>query len=504
MLNERTTEQLIYSENQFRAAFEFSAIGMAITNVDGKLIEVNNSLCKMIGYSAAALLLHTFQDITHPEDLETDLHLFQQLTAGLIPSYQMEKRYIHSDGHTIWALLAMSVVRDEDGNILQVIKQIQDISDLKYKDQQLLQSENQFRSAFEFSAIGMALANLGGKLIKVNSSLCKMIGYGEDELLMHTFQDITHPNDLENDLHLFKDLIKGTIPSYQMVKRYIHKNGQVVWALLAVSVVRDQYGNILHFIKQIQDISELKENETKLKTLNQKINEANGQLFNKNKELLQFAHVASHDLQEPLRMVTGFLSSIKKKYDALLDEEGKKFIYYAIDGANRMRQLITDILDYSSLDGPDKFDLSAIDLNGLVKYVLEINKTAIEERHAVIEVENLPVIMASKLAMQQLFGNLISNAVKYQLPGKQPVIKIKVTDEKDYWLFTIEDNGIGMDEKGLDKIFNLFQRLHRREQYAGTGIGLALCKKIVNNLKGEIWATSTPGVGSVFHFTIPK
>jgi PAS domain S-box-containing protein len=416
----------------------------------------------------------------------------------------LEKRYIHADGHIVWAILAMSVVRDEDDNILYFIKQIQDISDLKKKNQELVQSQNQFRSAFEFSAIGMALADLNGKLFKVNNSLCKMIGYSETELLTHTFQDITHPNDLETDLHLFRDLINGHITDYQMAKRYIHKNEQIVWALLAVSVVRDQDGNILHFIKQIQDISELKENENELKNLNQQVNEANSLLHHKNKELLQFAHVASHDLQEPLRMVTGFLSRLKKNYDPVLDEEAKKYIDFAIDGATRMRLLITEILDYSAFNIDDSTSLTKIDLNQVVQYVLEVNQSIVEEKNAKIEIATLPVIIADNTAIQRLFSNLITNAIKYQPAGQQPVIKIHVEDKYNYWQFSVEDNGIGIEAKNLDKIFNLFQRLHRKEQYPGTGIGLAICKKIVNNLKGEIWAASTIGVGTVFYFTIPK
>ena len=504
MLTPTATAQLIHSENQFRSAFKFSAIGMALADRWGALLEVNNSLCKMMDYSSEELVLHTFQDITHPDDLETDLQLFHELLEGQRESYQMEKRYIRRNGHIVWALLTVSIVRDEEGNIVHLIKQIQDITKLKLKDQLLIQSENQFRSAFEFSAIGMALANPAGKLIQVNNSLCKMIGYSPAELLTYSFQELTHSDDLQSDLDLLNELMNGQRESYQMEKRFIHREGHIVWVLLAVSIVRDEQGSIVHLVNQIQDISSLKEKEAVMKMLNQSISETNNKLVHNNRELEQFAFIASHDLQEPLRMVTGFLSRIEKKYHSLLDEEGKKYIHFAMDGASRMRMLIIDILNYSGLDNQDKQKLVPVDLNHLVGEILILNKPLLEGGNAEIEMDDLPVITANATSMQQLFSNLITNAIKYQSPENKPIVKIKVFDKTDHWLFAIEDNGIGIDKRGTGKVFDIFQRLHSKEQYSGTGIGLAICKKIVENLMGKIWVESTPGVGSIFYFTIGK
>ena len=363
--------------------------------------------------------------------------------------------------------------------------------------------ESQFRSAFEFSAIGMALAKPDGSLFEANRSLCKMMGYSHAELLKFTFQDLTHPDDLETDLDLFRELTDGKRESYEMEKRYVHADGHIIYALLAVSAVKNNHGKIDHLIKQIQDISQIKAKELMLKRLNETIKESNDALTYKNEELENYAFVASHDLQEPLRMVTGFLSKIEKKYQHLLDEDGKKYIHFAMDGAQRMRMLILNILEYSTIAKQDESNATEVDLNLIVKEVLD-DLTLKNTIDVSIQMDILPIVKGITVSMQQLFSNLISNAIKYQPAGNKPVVKISVSDKLDAWEFSITDNGIGIDARGLKLVFNIFQRLHSKEQYSGTGIGLAICKRIITNLKGRIWAESVPGKGTTFYFTIPK
>ncbi len=499
-----TTSSGADSDSQFLSAFEFSAIGMALATAEGRLFKVNNSLCNILGFAKADLVTHTFQDLTHPDDLQTDLHLLEELMTGKRQSYQMEKRYIHSTGRMVWALLMVSAVRDSEGNILHFIKQIQDISGLKTTSNQLKQSENQFQSAFEFSAIGMALATPAGKLFEVNNSLCKMLGYSQLQLLNRSFQEITLEDDLEIDLHLLEELMSGKSQSYQMEKRYIHADGHIVWAILAVSAAREVNGKIIHLIKQIQDISAIKEKELKLEVLNKFVNDCNEELVYKNEALKQFAYIASHDLKEPLRMVTGFLSKIKNRYHDVLDQQGEQYIHYAIDGATRMRKLIEDILAYSTIDSLINTPKEEVDLNILISDIFLVNRVKDDDKTPVLKTEKLPVIKSNHTLLYQLFSNLISNAIKYQQPENSPVIEIKVEDKPGLWQFAISDNGIGIDPAGIEKVFNIFQRLHSKDDYSGTGIGLAICKKIVNMFKGDIWIKSTPGLGSTFYFSFSK
>ncbi len=226
-------------------------------------------------------------------------------------------------------------------------------------------------------------------------------------------------------------------------------------------------------------------------------------LEKKNKELEQFSYAASHDLQEPLRMVTGFLSQLEKKYENIIDAKGKQYIWYAVDGAKRMQQIITDLLDFSHT-GIQEGSREDIILNELIDEVVILYSTQIEKKQAKIMVENLPVIHANKIALNQVFQNLISNSLKYSIAEGAVLIKIGTVEKELHWLFSISDNGIGIPQEDFEKVFIIFQRLHGKEKYPGTGIGLAVTKKNIEQMGGEIWLESEEGIGSTFYFTIKK
>jgi PAS domain S-box-containing protein len=241
---------------------------------------------------------------------------------------------------------------------------------------------------------------------------------------------------------------------------------------------------------------------TESKKAELRIQEALNSIKQSNSELEQFAYVASHDLQEPLRMVTSFLSQLEKKYGHTLEDKAKEYIYYAVDGAKRMRQIILDLLEYSRI-GKSNDRLSSINLNEIINEIIILHNKQIEELNAEIIYENLPVILGYKTPIRQLFQNIISNGLKYHKNDIKPIINIRVIKSIKEWEFIISDNGIGIEEQYFSKIFEIFQRLHNKDEYSGTGIGLAITRKIIDNLGGKIWLTSEYGVGSSFHFTIP-
>jgi light-regulated signal transduction histidine kinase (bacteriophytochrome) len=255
-------------------------------------------------------------------------------------------------------------------------------------------------------------------------------------------------------------------------------------------------GKCVRIYGSFQDITDRKMSEFQ-------IEEQIKALAKSNQELEQFAYVASHDLQEPLRMVTSFLALIEKKYGPLFDTKGKTYIEYAMDGAVRMRRIILDLLDFSRVgrneEAPVKIDLMAV-----IEDVKKLQKQAIEENHAIIETDNLPQVIATKLSVEQVFNNLIGNALKYRKPDINPEIKISANDIGKFWEIAVSDNGIGIEKEYFDKVFIIFQRLHTKEEYSGTGIGLAIVKKIIDNLGGKIWLESEVGKGSTFYFTLPK
>jgi PAS domain S-box-containing protein len=250
-----------------------------------------------------------------------------------------------------------------------------------------------------------------------------------------------------------------------------------------------------------KDITERKLSQLQLNELHQNLEKTAHDLAVSNAELEQFAYVASHDLQEPLRMVTGFLTQLEKKYSDIIDEKGKQYIYFAVDGAKRMRRIILDLLQFSRV-GRFEGKPEEVDTNKVVKDILSLYKKKIQKTRALIHFDNLPIVHTFKSPFTQVIQNLISNALKYQKPGQQPVIKITAEEQTAHWRFSVQDNGIGIDAGYYERIFIIFQRLNHKEEYSGTGIGLAIVKKIIEGMGGEIWVESKKDEGSTFFFTI--
>lgn len=252
-----------------------------------------------------------------------------------------------------------------------------------------------------------------------------------------------------------------------------------------------------------KDVTQRKVSDTRLLELNESLQAQARELATSNAELEQFAYVASHDLQEPLRMVTGFLTQIEKKYNDKLDEKGRQYINFAVDGAKRMRQIILDLLEFSKV-GSLEDSIEDIDLGKMVNEVTALYRKQIEEKKAAVQFEDLPVIRSFKAPLRQVFQNLISNGLKYNDKTAGAAIKIACKETKKYWQIAVSDNGVGIEPEYFDKIFIIFQRLHNKDEYSGTGMGLAIAKKIVENLGGKIWVESEKGKGSTFYFTVLK
>jgi diguanylate cyclase (GGDEF)-like protein/PAS domain S-box-containing protein len=260
----RTEDALREMRDRFRSIFDHAPIGVAMVSLEGRYLQVNRSLCEILGYTEEEMQALTWQEITHPDDLAASSDYARRIVEGEFPKYHLEKRFLHAEGHTVWASLSVSLVRDGEGEPLYFVSQIQDVTERKRAESALRESEQRFRGSFERAATGMALVGTDGRFLRVNRSLCEILGYPERELLGKTFQELTHPDDLEVDLEHLRRLVAGDIRTYQTEKRYLHQDGHVVWALLSVSVVHDEEDEPLYFVSQIQDVSERKVLEKRL------------------------------------------------------------------------------------------------------------------------------------------------------------------------------------------------------------------------------------------------
>jgi two-component system CheB/CheR fusion protein len=282
--------------------------------------------------------------------------------------------------------------------------------------------------------------------------------------------------------------------------RHLKKSGEVIDVELTAHAIEYERRRARMVI--INDITERKKAETMLQQLNHDLEARAVELAASNAELERFAYIASHDLQEPLRMVSSFLQLLQKKYKGQLDDKATQYIHFAVDGAERMKTLILDLLEYSRV-GSGKGSFGAVHMDDVMKEVGETFREKIIADRAKVEIGAMPDAYGDKVQLVQLIQNLVGNALKYQSIDP-PVIRIQGNEVPEGWMYSVEDNGIGIDPMFFEKIFIIFQRLHNKSDFSGTGIGLAICKKIVERHGGRIWVESSPGSGSKFFFTIAK
>ncbi|NCQ10901.1 MAG: PAS domain S-box protein [Bacteroidetes bacterium] len=332
----------------------------------------------------------------------------------------------------------------------------------------------------------------------------RIFGFDQTKNKLEDWLENIHPDDSTIVKNTLNEVLNDKKQSI-WIKEYRLLSADSTFANVIETgyIVRNSRGKAVRMIGAIRDISELKKAELELNVSNTKLKEQTRELSLSNKELEQFAYIASHDLQEPLRMVSSFLSLLEKKYNSQIDEQGKKYIHFATDGAKRMRQIILDLLSYSRV-GRTQSETIELNFNELIDEINQLNQSQFFDSNAEIHVGNLPTLLIPKSPMLQLFQNLFSNALKYRKHDSKPIIYINSIELETEWQFSVQDNGIGIEPEFYDKIFILFQRLHTRDKYEGTGVGLAICKKIVEQFGGKIWVESEPKIGSTFYFTLKK
>ena len=310
------------------------------------------------------------------------------------------------------------------------------------------------------------------------------------------------------DLRKLRDSIQEALNDpqterWEMEYRILNDKGEVLFIIDRGIIVRNKEGKAIRMVGAMTDLTRQKKLEKELSQLNESLKNHTKELERSNEELEQFAFITSHDLQEPLRMITSFMDQLKRKYSDKLDEKALQYIHFATDGARRMKQIILDLLLYSRANRPSE-QLEEVDLNEIVSEYNQLRRKLIAEKNASITLDALPVLETYRAPITQVIHCLLDNALRYVKENVPPRIEIHAQEKESVWEFAVKDNGIGIDKRFYDKIFIIFQRLHNRKQHDGTGIGLSIAKRSVEFLGGEIWLESTVGEGSTFHFTIAK
>jgi len=363
----------------------------------------------------------------------------------------------------------------------------------KTLEEKLQRSELLFRNIFENSPLGISRTDRNGHMI-INRVFSSILGYSEEELNNKHWKEITHAEDIRESEHNMNILINEK-KQVEFSKRYIHKNGKTVWTDVKSTPQLNENGEVEYMITTIADVTEKRNAEKVLK-------KTMLELERSNKELEHFAYFASHDLQEPLRKVKNYSELFMSRYRELVDEKGARYLEIVNSGTSRMQRMVDDLLTISRVSTRgDTF--TNVDTSIVVEETIESMEMVISQEHAALEFDKLPVVLGDEGQIGQLFQNLISNAIKFR--GENPPeinISAQATDEG--WEFRVSDNGIGFSADDAHRIFAPFQRLTKTDDRPGSGIGLAICKKIVERHRGTITAESTPGTGSVFTFTLPS
>jgi len=612
-------QQLQKSEQFFRSIFENTYLGIIVVGAESEIKRVNAVFCKQLGFEEAYILNHRFIDFNvKKSDYMAD---FFRLIKGEITHFETKEVLQRSKGRIMNAELIVNGVYDINGDFLEAIITIQDITETFKAQEAIRESELKFRSIFDNSPMGITITHLAQeKVVDVNQVTLDTLGITREaffemqengsladrtnikkegdiiqrlvneevksitttkwfkksdgseltaeltrsiinlngeEYVITVSKDITVNKMIERELEAryqemqtFFDAIpisflyldtenrilrgnrislgrnpekyKGRLFStvFPMIKddnllmnskvmqegkpllnqiEYYEIKGNGVWVRVDRIPVKDENGEVSGILIFSTDITEVKKAEGELAVKNAELEH----YIETNLQLESFAYIASHDLKEPLRMIHSFTQLLHRRLKPHFDKDATEYMNYILSGVHRMEHLLDDLLKYSTIGRQEK-RLELVDLNDTIYNVIQNLQHTVKEKNTEIYVDPLPKVKALPIQMTQLFQNLISNAMKFVPEGKKPAIRIYVKERSNSYEFEVKDNGIGVQKEYLQKIFLVFKRLHGKNEYEGTGIGLATCKKIIDNLKGQIWVESEYGKGASFFFTIPK
>jgi PAS domain S-box-containing protein len=495
-------DELRRSEEFLQSTFDQSLIGMAFVKMTGEWSKVNRAMCAMLGFSEEELLEKTYDELTHPDDLEVEIRNTSKLISGEQKACEYEKRYINKFGNIVWVIVSGYLFNDIDKNPKYFVIHVQNITKLKQNEEKLRKQNDLLSQAFDNAPIGKILVSPQGNILKVNKSFCKTIGYSEDELLGKSNKEITYSEDIDRDAKLFKDLLTGKINTYQLEKRYIHKNGHLIWTILSLGLIRDSDGFPLLAVAQIQDITDRKGIEIKL----QKAKEA---AESGNKAKSEFLATMSHEFRTPLNGIIGMAQILES---TPLSVEQQDFLDTIKMSGETLLVLVEGILDFSKIESNKLIiEKTPLNLANCIEGVLNLTSSKAAQKKLeliyYLDPRISDIVEGDAYRLRQVLLNLVGNAIKFTNKGEitlKAEFTKQLSDQQIEVTFSVEDTGIGIPEDKLNSLFQPFSQLDSSttRKYGGTGLGLAISRKLVQLMNGRMWLKSQENIGSVFSFTI--
>lgn len=456
-------------------------------NLNGIITSWNKGAERLFGYTAGEVVGKPITILIPPDRLQEEPNILDRLKRGERVDH-FETIRVRKDGSKLNISLTISPVKDSWGIIIGASKIARDITDRKRTEAALRESENRFRQLADSMPQMVWTARPDGYLDYYNERWYAFTGFSNETFGDAGWLSILHPDDLKRCSQEWDACVASGKPFTIEYRFWDRHERRWRWFMGRALPVRGERGSIVKWFGTCTDIDAQKSVEDEMRRANH--------------DLEQFAYSASHDLQEPLRTLKIYSELLTSRYRDKLDGDALQFCDYLRAGATRMQMLVHDLLTYTQVS---RFDtpLETVDANAALNETLANLAGAITESGAVISSERLPCVPIRGGHLKQLFQNFIGNAIKYRSPDRSPVIHVKAKQQGETWTFSVRDNGIGIDPEYKEQVFGLFKRLHTADEYSGTGIGLAICQRIVERYRGRIWVESEPGQGSTFLFTVP-
>jgi len=500
------------SERRLRTKFDQAAVGMAEVGLDGTWLRVNQRLCDIVGYSSSELSRLTLRDVTHPEDLEHDLEMVAKLLAGEIATYNLEQRYLRKDGGIVWINLTVSLVRGSSGEPDFCIAIIEDISQRKLFEIELAESRAMLQTVVETLPQRIFWKDPEGRYLGCNqpfaadgglTSPAEIIGRDDHELAWAEVADAYRADD--------RAVIKSGVAKLDFEEPQIDREGRRTWLRTSKVPLRGPDGQIFGLLGTYEDITARKAVEDEVHRHREHLEElvearsadleqTIAQLKAVNEELESFSYTVSHDLRAPLRAIDGFVRILVEDHGAALSPEAQRCVQTVRDNAKNMGLLIDDLLSFSKLSR-EELRVGPVELDEVVEEAWIALAADYEGRRVEFVRGDLPQVVGDPRLLKLVFANLLGNAVKYTRPREVARIEVGCRRLNGDTAVFVSDNGVGFDMRYKDKLFGVFQRLHRADDFEGTGIGLATVQRIVNRHRGRIWAEAEIDLGATFFMT---